>query len=457
MKRALLVLALVVALAAPVRAGVVQGMVAYYLGDYTTALREFRPLADHGNAQAQYYLGAMYHFGQGVAQDYAEALRWYRLAVAQGNADAQSNLGLMYTHGTGVAQNDGEAVKWLRLAVKQRHAEAHWILGNMYADGRGVRQNDEQAVRLYHFAAEQGDARAQFDLGLMYWEGRGIAQDYIQAHMWYNLSAAATSPGVIRDEAARRRDDLASMMSPAQIARAQELARNFVPRQQTAGTPGLAPFAPPRNRELAGTGSGFAVSKSHVLTNAHVVTDCTEVRTKQPGAASAKAEVIARDGRNDLALIKVTSVPASVATFRAGFGIRQGDAVVAVGFPLHGVLASEANVTTGTVSALAGIRDDSRQLQITAPVQPGNSGGPLLDLSGNVVGIVVAKLDALKVAGITGDIPQNVNFAIKAELATLFLSSNGVVVETAPSAAQRPTAEIADKAKAFTLLIECWK
>ncbi len=100
--------------------------------------------------------------------------------------------------------------------------------------------------------------------------------------------------------------------------------------------------------------------------------------------------------------------------------------MVAVGFPLPGLLASEANVTTGTVSALAGIGNDTRFLQMTAPVQPGNSGGPLLDLEGRVVGVVVSKLDALKVASATGDIPQNVNFAIKAGVVRSFLDASGV-------------------------------
>src|SRR5439155_21695916 len=97
-----------------------------------------------------------------------------------------------------------------------------------------------------------------------------------------------------------------------------------------------------------------------------------------------------------------------------GRAVRQGDGIVAVGFPLRGLLASGPNVTTGTISALAGLGDDSRYLQITAPVQPGSSGGPLLDQSGNVVGVVVGKLDALRVAQAIGDIPQNVNFAINA-------------------------------------------
>jgi S1-C subfamily serine protease len=94
--------------------------------------------------------------------------------------------------------------------------------------------------------------------------------------------------------------------------------------------------------------------------------------------------------------------------------------LVSLGYPLSGLLSSDANVSVGNVSALAGLRDDSRYLQISAPVQPGNSGGPLLDASGHLVGIVTAKLDAVRLARFTGDIPQNVNFALKTEVARTF-------------------------------------
>jgi S1-C subfamily serine protease len=122
------------------------------------------------------------------------------------------------------------------------------------------------------------------------------------------------------------------------------------------------------------------------------------------------AELVARDANNDLAVVRLTGTnnrPASVAMFREGAPIRPGDAVVALGYPLAGLLATTANLSVGNVSALAGLGDDSRYVQISAPVQPGNSGGPLLDASGHLVGVVTAKLNAEHIARITGDIPQN--------------------------------------------------
>ena len=138
-------------------------------------------------------------------------------------------------------------------------------------------------------------------------------------------------------------------------------------------------------------------------------------------------------------------------------GTRPGDSVLVIGYPLHGLLASEANVTTGTVSASAGLRDDTRYLQITAPVQPGNSGGPLLDQSGNVVGVVVAKLNAMKLAKHTGDIPQNINFALKANVAKGFLESYGIEYESVPKGKVLSVPDVADAAREFTVRVLCYQ
>ena len=223
---------------------------------------------------------------------------------------------------------------------------------------------------------------------------------------------------------------------------------------------GQAPASTPettrrRPLELESTGSGFRVSgQGHVLTNAHVVRGCTEVRIPPSGAV----EVLAQEGSSDLALLQTpVGTVRTVAKFRQGRGIRPGASVVVVGYPLRGLLASEANVSTGAVSALAGPGDDRRLIQITAPVQPGNGGGPVLDAAGNVVGVVVAKLDAIRIARNTGDIPQNVNFAISAGATRAFLDAEDVPYETAPSDKAMEPVEVAAAARKFTVLVECWK
>lgn len=136
--------------------------------------------------------------------------------------------------------------------------------------------------------------------------------------------------------------------------------------------------------------------------------------------------------------------------------VRAGEDVTALGYPLRGLLGSDMSVSVGIVSALAGIRNDTSRLQVSTPVQSGNSGGPLLDASGAVVGVIVSKLNAVAVANAVGDLPQNVNFAIKGELALAFLRSNGVEPRLLPDGAKRlAVPEVVESARRFTHLILC--
>ena len=169
------------------------GFAAYNSGDYATALRLWRPLAEQGDAEAQVNLGVMYSNGRGVPQDYAAAVGWYRKAADQGYASAQYNLGLMYDNGQGVPQDYAAAAGW------------------------------------YRKAADQGLAQAQYNLGAMYDNGQGVPQDYAAAHKWFNLSAARATDADVRDRAVRNRDRVAALMTPAQIAEAQRLASEWRP------------------------------------------------------------------------------------------------------------------------------------------------------------------------------------------------------------------------------------
>ena len=318
----------------------------------------------------------------------------------------------------------------------------------------------------YAKAAAQGDAEAQVNLGVMYAEGQGVVQDYVQAHMWYNLAA---SQGV--DTARKNRVSIERRMTPQQIAEAQRLAREWKPHSAVAqeadpergGRLVAVDEAPqfdearPSLPELASSGTGFYISAGgQILTNAHVVGECSSLAVESIGKPAVEARLVASDARNDLAVIQTKGRAPRTAAFRAG-SVRQGESVVVYGFPLPGAVASTGNATAGNVAALAGLRDDTRMLQISAPVQPGNSGGPLMDMTGAVVGVVVGKLNAAKVMEVTGDIPQNINFAIKAHVARGFLESHGVEYETAPKARELSVADVADAARAFSVRVLCYR
>jgi TPR repeat protein len=197
--------------------------------NYAEAMKWYRKAAEQGNAAAQGNLGVMYEKGHGVPQNYAEAMKWYRKAADQGNAYAQVILGARYAEGQGIPQNFTEAMKWYRLAADQGDAYAQFNLGVMYADGQGVPQNFTEAMKWYRKAADQGSAAAQFNLGVMYADGQGVPQDYVNAHMWFNLAAAQGD-----QDALKNRELVEQRMTPAQIAEAQKLAREWQRGQLSA-------------------------------------------------------------------------------------------------------------------------------------------------------------------------------------------------------------------------------
>ena len=175
--------------------GVDAAYAAYQKGDYASALRFAGPVADHGDSRAQSLLGLIYSNGQGAQRNEAEAMKWYRRAADQGDADAQLKIGDMYFEGRAVAQDYSEAGRW------------------------------------YRFAADHGNAAAQYYLGILYAKGEGVPLDNVLAHMWFNLAAANFTSRLSRDRAIAIRDTIARKLSPAEIAKAQEMAREW----QTAG------------------------------------------------------------------------------------------------------------------------------------------------------------------------------------------------------------------------------
>ena len=170
---------------------------------------------------------------------------------------------------------------------------------------------------------------------------------------------------------------------------------------------------------------------------------------------SSLSELIFKDKVNDLELIKVKFETPTFAMFRSGKKVRPGDSVVAFGFPLMGLLSSSGALTTGTITALAGLGDDTRMLQMTAPVQPGNSGGPLIDLYGHVIGVVNSKLNTLSVAKLTGDISQNINFVLKSQFVEIFLENADINAQTNPSKERLEPADVGEIASKLSYLVEC--
>jgi len=159
------------------------GVYAFGRGDYPAALKEFRPLAEAGDAEAQVRLGVMLYMGLGTPPDHAAGAAWFGKAAEQG------------------------------------HAKAQYLLGNAYFEGKGVPQDYGQAAAWYRKAAGQGLVEAQSILGTLYGRGLGVGQDLVKAHAYLSVAAARGD-----ETAARNRDIVAKTMPPEDIAKARRLA-----------------------------------------------------------------------------------------------------------------------------------------------------------------------------------------------------------------------------------------
>jgi S1-C subfamily serine protease len=249
--------------------------------------------------------------------------------------------------------------------------------------------------------------------------------------------------------------DASEFMGPSSVANGGDFNSSAPPVEtRRSVSRGDTPTLAPQPKGGLWSGSGFFVSKDgHVLTNNHVIENCTSIRVFVDQIEPVEAREIASDSTNDLALLSTGLKPTHVAAPRSGS--RLGEYVVAFGYPHADLLATSRNFTQGNVTALAGMGDDSRYLQISTPVQAGNSGGPLLDQSGNVVGIVTAKLNALKMALASGDLPQNVNFALKASIIASFLDIHGIKYTPGSATSAFKPEELADQAKSMSVFILC--
>jgi|GEM_PF-4780368 len=225
---------------------------------------------------------------------------------------------------------------------------------------------------------------------------------------------------------------------------------NFV-SQALAVTVAILVNAPCRAEVSSGT--GFAVTTSKLVTNHHVVKGCSQVAVVTRKGIR-KAKVVAFDEDADLALLHSLGVSSAIAPLRYSEP-HLGERVGVFGFPLAGTLTSTGNFTDGVVSALRGLGEDATNIQFTAPIQPGNSGGPLLDNSGNVIGVVVAKLNVLMQVKETGDVAQNVNFAVSPTLLKAFLAENKVPFTLSNSAKTIGSERLAAAAQEFTYLLVC--
>lgn len=413
-----------------------------------------REAADKGEAGAQYVVGTWLANGSnGYPKDEVNALAWFKLAADQKSAAAMHFIGAYTELGlAGIAQDNLVALDWYKKSGELGYAAGMTAAGRMYALGRGVSADGAEALRWLRRAAAANNYQAYQWIASVLELGRGgMAKDAVTAYAWY-AAIPANAPEAVVKNAMAGKERLQKTLSASELAEAEKQSKMVASANRVTVITGQI-GAKPGGSGLPRTGvygSGVVVSgEGDIVTNEHVINNCARVRIQPLGTP---VKVVARDARNDLALLRVEGLDLPPVKLRAGRNVRLGDDIIAIGYPLKGVLSSGAVVTSGIVNAMTGLKDDTSAFQISATVQPGSSGGPIFDRSGNLVGIVRARLLSTAQAN-----PQNVNFGINLATVSNFLDSHAVRYQTAaPSIKPPETADLVERARQSTVQVECY-
>ena len=242
------------------------------------------------------------------------------------------------------------------------------------------------------------------------------------------------------------------------VAAAMTQACDWLARQTDSGESAVLKKAVPAKPAVrtVSTGSGIVITPSGlILTNEHVIRQCDSIQVVLDSTRTLKAALRAADAARDLALLAAEESFPLAAPVRKDAAPRLGEPVAVIGYPLVNVLSAQPNVSFGHINSTVGVKGNPAQMQIDVPIQRGNSGGPVLDAAGNVIGIVVSKLDALKLAKSTGDLPQNINFAIRGDVVRSFLEAQHVDFTTSSASSKLENTEIVNRGVAVTVLVRC--
>ncbi len=358
--------------------------------------QETKAKAERGDAEAQFALAVSYY----SATNSTEAAKWYEKSAENGFAEAQAQIGLCYLYGNGVSLDTERAVKWFRKSAEQGNKSGQAMLGCCYGSGLGVPKNEIEAYKWLSLAAAHS------------WQDLSLGGEY-QASLTYTYTNILSLMKICETN-----------MSREEIVEAERLAAVFVPQKET---PESKPNPEDLTTKFSPTASGtgfFVTDDGFLVTCAHVVKGATQIRVST-SAGSIDAKIASVDAADDLALLKVGIVPqgGGALPITASRTVNLGSTVATVGFPDPTLQGFAPKFARGEIASLSGAADDPRYFQISVPVQPGNSGGALVDERGNVVGIVSAKLNAQAALAASGQLPENVNYAVKSSFLLSFLES----------------------------------
>ncbi|MDC0648772.1 trypsin-like peptidase domain-containing protein [Candidatus Pseudothioglobus singularis] len=459
------------------------------------ALELYKASAEGGDFEAQEKLAETYFWGEFTSVDYEEAANWYKMIAERpwGYQDKRNTAIVRANYMAGLSYDEigsyQEAINWHKKAIEKgtlwaeerrsTSTKSIWVEPAYYLE-RYIKdassaiagiyhfglENNNQAFKWYLKAANLGDVISMYNAGNGYALGRGTLKDYDKAIAWwmaaaedghsasqYNLGWVYSNIASTKDLSKAKYWIQKTYDNPESSSDLLEDAKNIwethnLWQEEDIKLDDAKTSTQPSSER---TGTGFRVDKSgSILTNNHVVDDCSTIQV-----GGNIVELVSTDVNNDLALLR--GEPSNyIGYFRSGKGIRIGEDITITGYPLRGVLGDGLNAITGTVSSLSGLSNNTTQFQVSAPVNSGNSGGPVLDSSGNIVGVVVSKINQDKAKEVLGEEVSGASFAIKSSIVRDFLDVGNIDYDVARSDNELSNADIVDKAKNFTVLVECW-
>lgn len=368
----------------------------------TVDIQSIRFSASSGNADSMLRLGCLLRFDlPSSKKDLSESYNWFHKAALAGNSFAMFFLGSCSEKGEGTPQNDDEAVKWYKRSAQLGNSFSLRKLGGCYYLGRfGLTQDFKEAFSLFYKCAIAGDVAAMKLVGMCYENGDGVPQNDVYAYAWYSLSS-----GLGNSEARIWQKSIRATLTPAMVYEGQQLATTL---KESLGKGFTSPIT--KDQVVSGTGF-FITTNGYIITAAHVVSKSTSVKILV-GTKTTSAVVVRKDEKNDIALLKAEGSFSALPIIPSSL-MKLGTDVFTIGFPNLSLQGVSPKLTKGVISGLNGIQDDPSCFQISVAVQPGNSGGPLLNADGCVLGVINSKLNDVVAANLTGSLPQNVNYAVK--------------------------------------------
>lgn len=411
-------------------------------------LKELESKANAGDMES------MVALGERLGAWDAQGLKWFEMAASKGSGLAQ------FMCANRVLNNPKESFTLFLQAAQAGYEPAMAETGLRYFHGNGVLKNIAQSTEWFIKSAEKGNQSSQHRVSKAYFDGFGVTENPMEGLAWLFYAEFSGS-----EDAASTIKTLTKTLNNQTILAAQNRAKELLELcKQGQSTKDSASFSPliqggeagkqakKPNSSPKGSGSGSVVSRvGHIVTAAHVIKGAQFVEVvTATGTLAATIESI--DEANDISLLKIDKVDDNFLCVAHSRDVRLGQSVATIGFPNIGIQGHSPKVTQGVISGDYGIQNDIRMWQISVPIQPGNSGGPLLDESGALVGVVVASL-SLRTIQATGAVPQNVNYAIKSAYLEPMLNYHKVAIGETRTGSSLKFEDMVEAAKKSSVLI----